>query len=88
MESRRRYQLVPATACRRGVLLEYLRLRANVFPKKGHSTTLGDPRRINVLPPAQEPKHHPTVSFFVTLVILIPLFLSVLSSSYCSEQHP
>ena len=47
-KNRRRDHFVSPTACRWDVLLRYLQLRVNVFPKKGHSTTLGDTKRMNV----------------------------------------
>ena len=46
-KSRGRNDFVSPTACRCDVLLRYLQLRVNVFPKKGHSTTLGDTKRMN-----------------------------------------
>jgi hypothetical protein len=83
-KSRRRDHLVSPTACRCDVLLRYLQLRANVFPKKGHSTTLGDTKRINNLhaptraeaPPAGELRcrdshTHPFLLFCAGILVLL-----------------
>jgi len=65
-------------------MLRYLELRVNVLPKKGHSTTLGDTKRINILhaptrakaPPCSELRRrdshtNPFLLFYAGILVLL-----------------